>query len=106
MQNHVGYSFQCFVSMILGECNFKDDICYPDDILLWDSTVNMEVVLDKTQKCAGNIAQTNLALSAKKCMFGVEEISYLGALTRKGKLCIGETRTKHLKEILRPTNLN
>ena len=70
MQNHAGYSFQCFVSMILGECNFKDDICYPDDILLWDSTVNMEVVLDKTQKCAGNIAQTNLALSAKKCKFG------------------------------------
>ena len=49
MQNHVGYSFQCFVSMILGECNFKDDICYPDDILLWDSTVNMEAVLDRSE---------------------------------------------------------
>ena len=98
-----GYSFQRFMSVILGESNFTDAVCYLDDVLVWGPT--WEVFMDRLKRVMKRIAKAGLALSPKKCCFGVEEVYYLGALIKNGKVCIGEQRTTQLVSIPRPMTL-
>ena len=65
-----GYSFQRFMSVILGESSFTDAVCYPDDILVWGPT--WELFVARLRRVLERIAKAGLALSAKKCNFGVE----------------------------------
>ena len=98
-----GYSFQRFMSVILGESNFQDAICYLDDVLVWGATWGEFIT--RLRRVLERISVSGLALSAKKCSFGVNEVYYLGALIKNGKVCIGENRTRQLKELPRPNNL-
>ena len=89
--------------MILGESNFTDAICYLDDVLVWGCS--WDQFMERLGRVMEKISESGLALSANKCCFGVEEVNYLGSVIRNGKVCIGEHRTKQLKEIERPKNL-
>ena len=92
-----GYSFQRFMSVILGECNFLDAICYLDDVLVWRTT--WKEFITRLGSVLRKISDSGLVLSAKKCSFGVEEVMYLGAVVKDGMLCIGEQRTEQLRAL-------
>lgn len=98
-----GYSFQRFMSTLLGECNFKDALCYLDDILVWSKTWEEHLV--KLRKVLAKIRVANLTLGPSKCRFGLEEIQYLGVTIRNGMLSIGEQRVETLRNLPRPTTV-
>ncbi len=95
-----GYSFQRFMSTLLGECNFKDALCYLDDILIWSRTWEEHKL--KLRKVLEKIRQGNLKLGPSKCSFGVDEVQYLGATIKNGMLSISEQRVKSLRQLPLP----
>ena len=98
-----GYSFQRFMSRILGESNFVDAICYLDDVLIWGPT--WEIFMTRLRRVLAKVRDSGLALSVKKCAFGVDEVTYLGAVIKDGMIGIGEQRTKQLKELPSPESI-
>ena len=98
-----GYSFQRLMSSILGSSNFKDALCYLDDILVWarsweEHTKKLTVILKK-------IRDSNLKLGLGKCYFGVDEVEYLGSTIKNGMLAISEQRVETLRSLPRPTTV-
>ena len=98
-----GYSFQRFMSRILGESNFVDAICYLDDVLVWGPT--WEIFMARLRRVLQKISDSGLALSAKKCAFGVEEVIYLGTVIKNGMVGIGEQRTEQLRGLPSPRSI-
>ena len=80
-----------------------DAVCYLDDILVWGTS--WDEFVGRLKRILEKLSDTGLALSTKKCKFGVEEVNYLGAVITNGTMCIGQQRTQQLREIPRPTDL-
>ena len=95
-----GYSFQRFMSVILEECNFTDAICYLDDILVWGTT--WEQFMGRLERVMEKVRLSGLALSAKKCSFGVDEVKYLGTIIKNGAMFIGKERVEQLRSLPTP----
>lgn len=95
-----GYSFQRMMSTILGECNFRDALCYLDDILVWSRT--WEEHVRKLRGILRKLHTANLKLGLAKCRFGVDEVDYLGSTIKNGMLSISEQRVETLKTLPRP----
>lgn len=98
-----GYSFQRFMSKILGECNFVEALCYLDDILVWGRT--WEEHQDRLRNVLERIQAAGLKLGASKCSFGVREVEYLGTTVKNGMLKISEQRVETLRQLPRPKNV-
>ena len=98
-----GYSFQRFMSTLLGECNFRDALCYLDDILVWGKT--WEEHCERLGRVLDKVRQAGLMLGPSKCSFGVETVQYLGSTIRNGMLSISEQRVKSLRELPRPQTI-
>ena len=98
-----GYSFQRMMSTILGASNYEDALCYLDDILIWGET--WEVFTRRLRKVLDRIRASGLALGAKKCKVGMEEVSYLGCSIKHGMVRISEQRVAQLRGIERPKNV-
>ena len=98
-----GYSFQRMMSVVLGCSNFVDALCYLDDILVWGET--WEVFMKRLRKVLEKIKSSGLSLAAKKCQFGVREVSYLGCTIKEGMVKINEQRVQQLRQIERPRNV-
>ena len=98
-----GYSFQRMMSVILGSSNFVDALCYLDDILVWGET--WEIFMKRLRRILEKIKQAGLSLAAKKCQFGVREVSYLGCTIKEGMVQINEQRVQQLRQIERPKNV-
>ena len=90
-----GYSFQRMMSVVLGCSNFVDALCYLDDILVWGET--WEVFRKRLRKVLEKIKLSGLSLAAKKCQFGVREVSYLGCTIKEGMVKINEQRVQQLR---------
>ena len=98
-----GYSFQRMMSVVLNTSNYVDAVCYLDDILVWATT--WEEHKEKLYRVLEKIRNSGMKLSAKKCVFGTEEVNYLGAIIKNGMMSIGEQRTEQLLNIPRPTTV-
>ena len=60
-----GYSFQWFMSVILGESNFTDAVCYLDDVLVRGPIATWEVFMSRIRHIMERIAKAGLALSIR-----------------------------------------
>ena len=98
-----GYSFQRFMSKILGECNFVEALCYLDDILVWGRT--WEEHQERLRNVLEKIQSANLKLGAAKCSFGVLEVEYLGTTVKNGMLRVSEQRVETLRQLPRPNTI-
>jgi transposase InsO family protein len=98
-----GYSFQRFMSVVLEECNYADAVCYLDDILVWGATWQEFMV--RLDRVMGKVSRSGLALSAKKCSFGVDEVKYLGAVVKDGAMYIGKERVEQLRLLPTPGSI-
>jgi transposase InsO family protein len=98
-----GYSFQRMMSVVLGNSNFVDALCYLDDVLVWGET--WEIFMKRLKKILEKVRISGLALAAGKCQFGVREVSYLGCTIKEGMVLINEQRVQQLRKIERPGNV-
>ena len=98
-----GYSFQRMMSVILGTCNFTEALCYLDDILVWGET--WEIFVKRLRRVLEKIRDAGLVLGVGKCMFGVNEVSYLGCTIKQGMVKISEQRVAQIRMIKRPENV-
>ena len=98
-----GYSFQRMMAVILGDSNFTEALCYLDDILIWGSTWAEH--MKRLNSVLGKVQASGLALSIKKCRFGVQEVQYLGSVIRHGMVSISEQRVHDLRELPTPTTV-
>jgi transposase InsO family protein len=98
-----GYSFQRFMSTILGDCNYTDALCYLDDVLVWGRT--WEEHQERLRRVLGRIREAGLKLSGSKCKFGLKEVEYLGTTVRHGMLSISKDRVKVLRELPKPSTV-
>lgn len=98
-----GYSFQRLMSSILGSSNFRDALCYLDDVLVWSQT--WEEHIEKLSTVLGKIRHSNLKLGLSKCQFGVDEVEYLGSTIKNGMLAISEQRVETLRSLPRPATV-
>ena len=83
-----GYSFQRMMATVLSSSNFTETLCYLDDILVWGNT--WEVHVDRLKSVLEKVSWAGLALNPSKCQFGVNEVTYLGSIIRKGMVSIGD----------------
>ena len=95
-----GYSFQRMMTTILGNSNFVEALCYLDDILVWGATWSIH--MERLRLILTKVRKANLKLGPGKCMFGVEEVEYLGANIKKGMLSISEQRVEVLRNLPKP----
>ena len=98
-----GYSFQRFMSTILGESNYTDALCYLDDVLVWGRS--WEEHQDRLRRVLTKIREAQLKLSLSKCKFGEVEVEYLGTTIHHGMLSISEQRVEVLRNLPAPTSV-
>ena len=98
-----GYSFQRMMAVILGESNFTEALCYLDDILIWGAT--WEEHMSRLISVLSRVLAAGLALSIKKCKFGVEEVQYLGSVIKEGMVSISNQRVQDLRALPTPSTV-
>ena len=98
-----GYSFQRFMSKILGQSNFVEALCYLDDILVWGRT--WEEHQERLKNILMKVRAAGLLLGPAKCSFGVLEVEYLGTTIKNGMLSVSEQRVETLRGLPRPSNV-
>ena len=82
------------MATVLSSSNFTEALCYLDDILVWDNA--WEVHFDRLKSVLEKVSWAGLALNPSKCQFGVNEVTYLGSIIRKGMVSIGDQRVADL----------
>ena len=98
-----GYSFQRFMSTVLGDSNYTDALCYLDDVLVWGRTWDEHQ--DRLRRVLTKIRDAQLKLSLSKCKFGEREVEYLGTTIRHGMLSISEQRVEVLRNLPAPVSV-
>ena len=98
-----GYSFQRMMAVILGESNFTEALCYLDDILIWGTT--WEEHMNRLNSVLSRVQAAGLALSIKKCKFGVQEVHYLGSVIKEGMVSISNQRVHDLRSLPTPSTV-
>ena len=61
--------------------------------------------MKRLKKILEKVEKAGLSLAAKKCKFGVREVSYLGCTIKEGMVHINEQRVQQLRQIERPHNV-
>lgn len=97
-------SFQRLMSVVLGECQYRDALCYLDDILIWgesweEHTIRLRRVFEK-------IRQAGMLLSPTKCVLGAKRVEYLGHVIEEGHVFIHQKRVEQLVSLPLPENVH
>ncbi len=71
-----GFSFQCLMSKVLKNLNWRISLVYVDDILVYSQ--NLSDHLEDLSQVFSCIRSANLTLHPTKCHFATKEIEYLG----------------------------
>ena len=69
-----GQSFQRLLDSVIGD--MKNVFCYLDDLLIYSKT--QQEHLSTLEELFSRLSKAGLAISLKKCQFGVPELEYLG----------------------------
>ena len=85
------------MATVLSPSNFTEALCYLDDILVWGNT--WEVHVDRLKSVLEKVSWAGLALNPSKCQFGVDEVTYLGSIIRKGMISTGDQRVADLRSL-------
>ena len=75
---------------------------YWDDILVHSST--WEEHLEALTKLFKRLAQANMTIRPSKCIFGVENVEFLGHQLHQGLIGLNEDNVNKIKSAPRPTN--
>ena len=91
------------MSVILGDSQYKEALCYLDDILVWGR--DLEEHINRLRSVLEKIRLAGVVLSPSKCVFGAKRVEYLGYVIEAGKLKIREDRVEQIRKLRRPETL-
>ncbi|CAG2190886.1 unnamed protein product [Mytilus edulis] len=94
-------TFQCLMTKVLKDLNFKIALVYIDDILIFSK--NFEDHLNHLQQVFSNLREANLKLNPEKCKFATRTIKYLGHVISKDGIRVNPENTDKVKDFSRPT---
>ncbi|VDH94031.1 Hypothetical predicted protein [Mytilus galloprovincialis] len=94
-------TFQCLMTKVLKDLNFKIALVYIDDILIFSK--NFEDHLNHLQQVFSNLREANLKLNPEKCKFATRTIKYLGHVISKDGIRVNPENTEKVKDFSRPT---
>lgn len=95
-------SFQMLMTKVLGSMNWKQALCFIDDILVFSQT--FEQHLAHLDLLFQKLRDANLTLKPEKCHFALEKVKYLGHILSKNGIQVDKEKTKAVDEFPVPTN--
>ncbi|XP_060602869.1 uncharacterized protein LOC132755945 [Ruditapes philippinarum] len=95
-------SFQMLMTKVLGSMNWKQALCFIDDILVFSPT--FEQHLSDLELLFQKLRGANLTLKPEKCHFAQEKVKYLGHILSKHGIQVDSEKTKAVDEFPIPTN--
>ena len=97
-------SFQRLVSVVLGDSQYTDALCYLDDILVWGRDWREHYT--RLERVLGRIRAAGMLLSPSKCVFATRKVKYLGHVIEGGCVRIHEDRVTQLHNLPQPQNVH
>ena len=97
-------SFQRLMSVVLGDSQYTEALCYLDDILVWGRSWKEH--LTRLERVLGRIRAAGMLLSPEKCVFGTRRVEYLGHVIEGGCVRIHEDRVKQLRNLPLPRDVH
>ncbi|VDI32371.1 Hypothetical predicted protein [Mytilus galloprovincialis] len=88
-------TFQCLMTKVLKDLNFKIALVYIDDILIFSK--NFEDHLNHLQQVFSNLREANLKLNPEKCKFATRTIKYLGHVISKDGIRVNPENTEKIQ---------
>ena len=96
-------TFQCLMTKVLKDLNFKIALVYIDDILIFSKT--FEEHLHHLNLVFTNLRAAKLKLNPEKCKFGTKTVKYLGHIISKNGICVNPENVDKVRNFPRPTNV-
>ena len=94
-------TFQCLMTKVLKDLNFKVALVYIDDILIFSK--NFEEHLHHISLVFSNLRAANLKLNPSKCKFATSTVKYLGHIISKEGIRVNPENTDRVKNFPKPT---
>ena len=95
-------TFQCLLTKVLKDLNFKIALVYIDDILIFSKS--FEENLHHLQLVFSNLRSAKLKLNPEKCNFGTKTVKYLGHIISKDGIYVNPENVDKVKNFPRPSN--
>lgn len=96
--------FQRLMNKVLGSLRNTVALCYMDDLLI--PAKDWEELLVRLKQVLDALRAAGLTLKISKCVFGSEEIDYLGFKIAKGYLQPGEVKQQAILDASTPTDVH
>ncbi|CAC5393320.1 Transposon Ty3-G Gag-Pol polyprotein,Transposon Ty3-I Gag-Pol polyprotein,Retrovirus-related Pol polyprotein from transposon 297,Retrovirus-related Pol polyprotein from transposon opus [Mytilus coruscus] len=96
-------TFQCLMTKVLKDLNFKIALVYIDDILIFSKT--FEEHLHHLKLVFTNLRAAKLKLNPEKCKFGTKTVKYLGHIISKDGIRVNPENVDKVKNFPRPASV-
>ena len=97
-------SFQRLMSVVLGDSQYTDALCYLDDILVWGRDWREHYT--RLERVLGRIRAAGMLLAPSKCVFATRKVEYLGHVIEGGCVRIHEDRVTQLRNLPQPRDVH
>ena len=94
-------SFQMLMTKVLGKMNWKQALCFIDDILVFSPTFDQHLI--DLEHLFQKLRAANLTLKPEKCHFAQEKVKYLGHILSKNGIFVDKEKTRAVDEFPVPT---
>ena len=95
-------TFQCLMTKVLRNLNFKVALVYIDDVLIFSK--NFQEHLQHLHLVFSSLRSANLKLHPSKCIFAKKEVKYLGHIISKHGVRVNPENTEKVKTFPVPQN--
>ena len=89
-------TFQRMMSVILGDSQSMEALCYLDDILVWGC--DWEEHINRLRSVLEKVRLAGIVLSPSKCVFGAKRVEYLGYVIEANKKIETTRNSNRVKE--------
>ena len=97
-------SFQRLMSVVLGDSQYTDALCYLDDILVWGH--DWKEHFTRLERVLGKIRAAGMLLASSKCVFATRRVEYLGHVIEGGCVRSHEDRVTQLRNLPQPRDVH
>ena len=92
------------MSVVLDDSQYKDALCYLDDILVWGRDWKEHKA--RLERVLGRIRTAGMLLAPSKCVFATRRVEYLGHVIEGGRVRIHEDRVTQLRNLPLPRDVH
>jgi len=95
-------NFQRLMDRVLGGLQWEECLCYLDDILIFGTT--FEEHCERLDRVLQAIGDAGLTLNPKKCIFGAQEVKFLGHIVSYEGIKPNPAKIEAIKGFPKPSN--